>query len=182
VATIGSSTTARELAALVSQALENAGITATLTGGAAVSIYSDNEYRSFDLDFVTNARVSALGAALEPLGFVHQRGVRQFVHPHTDFYVEFPPGPIGFGETHVSDDSATTIQTPMGLLRIITPTQSVMDRLAAYAHWHDRQSLDQATMVARRQQIDWPELLAWVEREGIDLSVVRRLKEKAERG
>jgi hypothetical protein len=37
-------------------------------------------------------------------------------------------------------------------------------------------------MVARRQQIDWPELLAWVEREGIDLSVVRRLKEKAERG
>ena len=175
---IGPHPTVRDLAALVSQALDAAGITATLTGGAAVSIYSQNEYESFDLDFVTNARVAALSAALQPLGFVHTPGVRQFVHPHTEYYVEFPPGPIGFGETH-GDDSAARVQTPLGPLRIITPTQSVMDRLAAYAHWRDRQSLEQAAMVARRQRVEWAQLYAWAEREGIDRSVVRRLEEKA---
>jgi len=50
-------TTLIELAAIVSDALENAGITATLSGGAAVSIYTDNRYESFDLDFVTAALV-----------------------------------------------------------------------------------------------------------------------------
>jgi hypothetical protein len=43
-------TSLKELAAIVSEALENAGITATLSGGAAVSIYSDNKYESEDLD------------------------------------------------------------------------------------------------------------------------------------
>lgn len=60
-----------ELAAIVSEALEKAGIIATLSGGAAVSIYSENKYQSEDLDFVTAALVDDLKTALEPLGFVH---------------------------------------------------------------------------------------------------------------
>lgn len=37
-------TSLEELAAIVSEALEEAGIIATLSGGAAVSIYSDDVY------------------------------------------------------------------------------------------------------------------------------------------
>ena len=44
-------TTLTDLAAIVSTALERHGIGATLSGGAAVSIYSDNRYESEDLDF-----------------------------------------------------------------------------------------------------------------------------------
>jgi len=51
-------TTLTELAAIVSDVLEREGIVATLSGGAAVSIYSDNRYVSEDLDFVTVALVS----------------------------------------------------------------------------------------------------------------------------
>jgi hypothetical protein len=40
--TISANTTVLELAALVSQTLEAAGIKATLSGGGAVSIYTDN--------------------------------------------------------------------------------------------------------------------------------------------
>jgi len=50
--TINSKTSLQELAVIISTALERAGITATLSGGAAVSIYSDNAYLSADLDFV----------------------------------------------------------------------------------------------------------------------------------
>lgn len=94
-------TSAVEIAALVSQALESAGITATLSGGGAVSIYSSNEYESWDLDFITNARNDVIAEAIDVLGFRHVAGVRQFEHPESDYYVEFPPGPLAFGETIV---------------------------------------------------------------------------------
>jgi hypothetical protein len=55
MAEIKATTTLKELAVIISEALEAAGIIATLSGGGAVSIYSDNQYMSHDLDFVTSA-------------------------------------------------------------------------------------------------------------------------------
>jgi hypothetical protein len=79
----------------------------------------------------------------------------------------------------MSDDDATTLQTKFGPLRVVTPTQSVMDRLAAYVNWTDNPSFDQAVMVARRNPIDWPALYEWARRERIDGTVVDRFKGKA---
>ena len=83
---IGPDTSLEELAAIVSESLEREGIVATLSGGAAVSIYSENHYRSKDLDFVTVALVNELKAALEPIGFKHrgQPRLSVFEHEHTD--------------------------------------------------------------------------------------------------
>lgn len=169
-------TTMQELAVLVSQALECAGITATLSGGGAVSMYSDNEYESHDLDFVSSEQLKALGNAIMPLGFRRVGRARQFEHPDTQWYVEFPPGPLAFGETVVDADEACVLETEYGLLRIITPTQCVMDRIAAYVYWHDNQSLDQAVMVASRQNVDWSALYGWAKRDGIDASAIDKLK------
>lgn len=66
---IGRDTSLRELAVLVSQALERAGITATLAGGGAVVVYSENEYESCDLDFVTSRGAREIVSAIAPLGF-----------------------------------------------------------------------------------------------------------------
>ena len=57
---ITAKTTLQEIAALVSTALENAGIPAVLGGGGAVTHYSENEYMSTDLDFITVARNEVL--------------------------------------------------------------------------------------------------------------------------
>lgn len=173
---INADTSPEELAAIVSQALERASIKATLSGGGAVVLYSHNEYESCDLDFVTNAANAAIAEAVEPLGFRRVAGARQFEHPETNYYLEFPPGPLAFGETVISDDEAVTLQTKFGPLRIVTPTQSVMDRLSAYVHWNDNQSFDQAVMVALRQSIDWEELYVWARREGIGDAFVDRFK------
>ncbi len=58
---IDDSLSVAEVAAVVSEALEAAGLDAVLSGGSVVTIYSENEYESFDLDI--NLRSPSCGAA-----------------------------------------------------------------------------------------------------------------------
>jgi len=164
-------TTLIEFAAIVADALEKAGIVATLSGGAAVSIYTDNRYQSVDLDFVTVALVKDLKVALERLGFQHTGLPRLsvFEHPLSRWYVEFSPAPLSFGGTYVDPSDCELIDTGLGRLRIITATHSIMDRLNAAAAWNEPQSLEQALLVAesKAEKIDWTAIDDWVVREGI---------------
>lgn len=168
---ISENTTIEELAAIVSQTLEQAGIIATLSGGGAVSIYTENRYLSEDLDFVTVALVDELKQALETIGFEHVGRPRLsvFEHPDTKWYLEFPPAPLSFGGMYVDPSDCQLIDVGLGKLRIITPTQSIMDRLIAAAAWTEPQSLEQALLVAEHQKgkIDWQHLDQWVMAEGI---------------
>lgn len=59
------------------------------------------------------------------------------------------------------------IDRPVGLVfRILSATDCVKDRLAAYYHWNDPQSLEQALLVAKRQKIDLREVKRWSKVEG----------------
>ena len=153
-----------ELGALVCSHLEENGIRVTLTGGACVSIYTDNRYESMDLDFVEEMPVTRrkLKRALEEIGFTERS--RYFVHPDTEFFLEFPSGPLSVGEEPMGEIVELTF--PTGRLRLISPTDCVKDRLAAFYHWNDRQSLEQALLVARDQEVDLLEVRNWSEREG----------------
>ena len=168
---ITQSTTLEELAGVVSEALERAGIIAALSGDAAVSIYTRNSYLSEDLGFVTIALVDELKSALEPLGFRHTGKPRLsvFEHPNTNWYLEFPPAPLSFGGTYVDPSQCAVINTGLGNLRIITPTHSVMDRLIAAVAWGEPQSLELALLVATHQSenIDWDAFDKWVITEDI---------------
>jgi len=168
MAEIAANSTLQDVAAIVSSSLEQAGIAATLSGGAAVSIYTNNEYQSRDLDFVTAALVGDISPVLVELGFIHTGVPRmsQFSHSLIDWYVEFPPAPISFGHLYVTHEQCATIELPVGTLRIVTPTQSVMDRLAAAIAWNDAQSREQAILVAVNQEIDWEKLRKWFANEG----------------
>lgn len=172
-------TTVEELAAIVSQALDAKGITATLSGGGAVSIYTRNEYESADLDFVTAASHKELRSVVEPLGFAASKNLRQFEHPSTQWLIEFPPSPLGFGELVVDARSVPVLQTAYGPIRIITPTLSIFDRLAAYWYHKDSQCWDQAVMVARNQAVDWSAVYKWAINEGKDRSEIDRLRSTA---
>lgn len=59
-----------------------------------------------------------------------------------------------------------TLHFSTGELRIISPTDCVKDRLAAYYHWGDQQSLEQAVIVAKDNEIDLDELKRWSRAEG----------------
>ncbi len=152
-----------DLAALVCQHLADCGIEAVLTGGAVVTIYSENEYRSDDLDFICTAREKELIKSMASLGFKRDTG-RYFVHPDTDLFVEFPAPPLAIGNEPVTQVAEQ--QLPTGMLKLLTPSQCVMDRLAAFFHWGDRQAQRQAAMVASRHKIDWQQVERWSRSEG----------------
>lgn len=175
--TISEETGIKEIAARVSQALADAGIDAVLSGGGAVTLYAENEYISADLDFITTERRIRIAPVVERLGFT-PRG-KDYVHAHSKYFIEFPSGPLAFGDRYVDSSETTSIETPFGTIRIITPTQCVMDRLAWYVHGNDKQALEQAIIVARRQEIDWDQVLEWAASEALDSAVVDNVRAKA---
>lgn len=78
--------------------------------------------------------------------------------------MEFPRGPLSIG----SDLSVKPAEMPIGGVRVLllSPTDSCRDRLAAYYHWKDRQSLKAAVAVAARHHIDLDRTRSWSAREG----------------
>lgn len=154
-----------ELAAFVSTHLRRHGIEVVLSGGACVAIYSHGAYISRDLDFIEThfTQRKKLRAALGEIGFSEQN--RYFLHPETDFFLEFPAGPLTVGGEPVRKINTLVFST--GTLKLISPTDSVKDRLAAYYFWDDRQSLQQAILIARANaDVTLPEIERWSQKEG----------------
>ena len=153
-----------ELAAYIHDHMRKAGLDVVLSGGAAVGIYSDGEYVSKDIDFV-NARFAGrdkIEKTMQQIGFIPYG--RHFEHPASIHIVEFPPGPLQFGDGRVKDISELKYET--GILRVISPTDCIKDRLAHYYHWGDRQCLVQAIIVASKHKIDLNEVMKWSKSEG----------------
>jgi hypothetical protein len=153
-----------EVIAAVAAALGNAGFTAVLTGGACATVYSGGAYQSHDLDFVLQAGGSqqALDAALASIGFKRRRD--RYVHPRVRFFVEFVRGPLAIG-----DDLAirpVALRVAGGRALALSPTDACRDRLAAFYHWSDRQSLLSAVEIARRHPVRLTTIREWSRREG----------------
>jgi hypothetical protein len=148
-----------ELAAYIQAHLQEEGINVVLSGGAAVALYSNNRYVSKDLDLINlrSTRRSAIRAVMERIGFNEQG--RYFKHPDTECLVEFPQGPLSVGQEAVKEIDEIEMRT--GILKVISPTDCVKDRLCAYYFWGDRQGLAQAVLVARSQMIDLAEVERW---------------------
>lgn len=147
--------------------LEGAGIRSTLVGGAVVSIYTEGLYRSGDLDMVPDRRDrTEIHTVLAQIGFLPDKS-RYFKHPECDhLYLEFPNGPVELGdEFPITPDE---IQVEGRTLRILSPTDCVKDRLAAYIHWKTRTGFNQAVLVCRRQKdrVDLAKVAAWCKAEG----------------
>lgn len=161
---ITASSSLRQVAAVVAQALSGAGIRAVLTGGACATIYSRGEYQSEDLDLILQSSPTqkALDQAMARAGFVRRGG--SYDHPKTQFFVEFPRGPLSIG----SDLSIKPAELPIAGVRVVllSATDSCRDRLAAFYHWNDRQSLQAAVAVAVRHAVDLERIRSWSEREG----------------
>ena len=153
-----------DVAVAVGDALRRAGIRAVLTGGACASLYSGGVYQSLDADFVLaeSTDVEDLDRALATLGFRRRRD--RYVHATVSFFVEFPSGPLGIGEDfHIrpvwrSRRAARTLA--------LSATDACRDRLAAFYHWNDRQSLAAAVAIAARNRVAFGKVRRWSQVEG----------------
>jgi len=156
----------RNVAFAVGTSLHTHGISAVLTGGACASLHSEGAYTSLDLDFVLTGMVTQarLDQAMAAVGFTRMGD--RYHHPECDFWVEFPRGPLAVGADYKI--RPTTLQGSAGQVRVLSPTDSCRDRLAAFYHWNDRQSLEVAIQIARRHPVDLSAIRRWSRREGAD--------------
>jgi hypothetical protein len=128
----------RDLAGFISEELRKRDIETTLVGGACVTIYSENLYQSYDLDFVTR--------------------------DDCPWFIEFVSPPVAVGNEPIH--KFEHIKTPLGTIQMLRPTDSVKDRLASFYHWSDKQGLEQALNICSIQTVDLEEIEKWSIREG----------------
>lgn len=150
------------MAAIISSHLQKNGIEVVLVGGACVSLYTDNQYMSYDIDLITDTPIRKITPVLEELGFKNTGG-RLFENPKCGFLIDFPAPPVSIGDKPVS--KFNNLKTRFGTICLLTPTDCIKDRLAAYFFWNDNQSFDQAVMVAKRNKIDFLEIKKWAEKQ-----------------
>jgi hypothetical protein len=156
--------TLKHVAAAVAKALGDARVSAVLTGGACATIHSRGAYQSEDLDLVLQSAPSqqTLDAAMASAGFTRKGDT--YRHPATRFFVEFPRGPLSIGAD--LDVAHSSIVVNGVRVTLLSATDACRDRLAAYFHWKDRQSLDTAVAIAVRNRVNLARVKAWSVQEG----------------
>lgn len=152
----------KDFAGYVSSSLKKLGIDTVLVGGACVSIYSENLYQSYDLDFVTYEDIRKVKKALLEMGFSEKAGY--FMQKGCPWFVEFVSPPVAVGNESIQNFN--NIKTPLGLIKMLLPIDSVKDRLCSFYHWNDKEGLKQAINICRMQKIDLKNLKKWSEKEG----------------
>ena len=179
---INRKTTLEQLGAIVCQALQDAGLDCFLSGGAVASIYSKNRFESYDLDFVSYGDRKKIARVMESLGFNKDRS-RLFNHTDTVYMVEFPGTSLQIGDQPIREFATRVVNGKT--LKLLTPTDCVKDRLAAYIHWKDRQGLEQAALVALNQRCKLSTIESFCKSEGVAtayqdfLTELKRLKKSA---
>lgn len=159
---ISKKTSRKEFAAIVVHQLEKHGLSCTLVGGACVSIYTNEKHASRDLDFISPHAHKDIEMALAEIGFKKQN--RYFKHDDSELYVEFPSGPVAIGN-QIPTKPEGKLKVRNTTISLYSPTQCVMDRLAAFFHWNDRRSLIHALWVCEKQPVNISKIKKWAEKE-----------------
>lgn len=95
------------------------------------------------------------------IGFA--RKGRHYTNPATEFFVEFPPGPLGIGRDINIRPSVFKVGSTS--VRTLSATDSCRDRLSAFYDWNDYQSLLSAVQIARRRKVNMKRIRDWSAQE-----------------
>jgi hypothetical protein len=154
----------QELWEYVASYLAGKNIDTVMVGGSVVAIYSKGLYQSGDIDLIqADVTRATLTAVLKEIGFMPDgRLFRHPLCPH--LYLDFPPGPVAIGDDY--QIKPHEIKVNGQVIRLLSPTDCVKDRLASYIHFGNRDTLDQAALVGRNQRVRKNEIKTWCENEG----------------
>jgi hypothetical protein len=155
-----------KIAYVVCTAFEQANVTAVLVGGGAATFYAARAYQTRDLDFVLPLELFGMPKAsiLHQLGFIASNAAGTYEHPDTTFTLEILQGPLGIGDEAVR--VWDTLWSGDLVLHVISPTNSVKDRLASAIHFKDLSAARQAAEIAKLHPVDMEAVKTWCEREG----------------
>ncbi|MBI4126405.1 MAG: hypothetical protein HY465_02820 [Deltaproteobacteria bacterium] len=154
--------TLRESIATIAGEMQEIGVETVLTGKACAAIYAPRVKTSV-LDLVTSKYpVTKIEKLMSSLGFTAM-ALHSFRSPMVPFEVVFFAWPPIVGDEIVG--RYATLKTPHGSFKLLSPTDCVRHRLAAWYRWSEEEALDQALAVASRHEIDLPIIRRWSEWE-----------------
>jgi len=156
------------MGALVVETLASHGIDVVLVGGSCVCVWTSERFGSFDLDFIdlTYKRRKQIAAALADIGFAPKGATKYFEHPDSKWSIEFPTAPLAIGHEQIGSERVANMDTAMGTLRLLNPTDTIKDRLLWWYLEGDRQCWEQALDIARNHKVAWSDLKKWHDGEG----------------
>ncbi len=144
-----------EVAAAVATHLRTRGIEVVVVGGSAITSHVPEVYTSMDIDFAVTSGIDRrrIARALNELGF-HKRG-RVFLHPETVYALDFVAERPYIDQEPVYDFAE--IHTSVGSVRVLHLEDAIADRVAAFLHWSDSESLGVAerSAAAARDHLTW---------------------------
>jgi hypothetical protein len=147
-----------EVAAKASACLAEAGIQVVVVGGSAITVHAPEVYTSHDIDFaaINGTDRRAFGKALAQLGFRLEG--RDYVHPDSSFSLDLVADTPLIDQRQVS--KFATVETRFGPVRVFKFEDAIADRIAAFLHWGDSESLYIAERVvqARAKSTKWKDL------------------------
>jgi hypothetical protein len=129
-----------------------------LVGGGAVELYTNGAYTTGDLDFVGFMTDTVTGR-LQAEGF--RRQGRHWVHPEGRIFIELP--------AQMFDRAVRVDSIAIGewIIRVLSPEDVLVDRLAAWVFWRSTLSGVNAYLIwndrGGEMDIDWLERLARME-------------------
>jgi hypothetical protein len=156
------------MAALVVETMSAHGIDVVLVGGSCVCIWTNERFGSLDLDFVdiSYRRRREIAAALASIGFLTRGATRYFEHPESHWTIEFPSAPLAVGHEQIASKQVVSLSTAEGVIRLLSPTDTIKDRLLWFYLEGDRQCWVQAVDIASHHEVDWSDLKSWHSGEG----------------
>lgn len=144
--TFGSGTLA-EVASVVSGALSEKNISVVVVGGSAITSHVPQIYTSLDIDLavVSHDDSKAVEKVLAAIGF-RRRG-RDFAHPATHITIDLVANDPIVEDVEIREFA--TITTLLGEYKTLHLPDAIADRVSAFVHWSDGESLDVAQRAAR---------------------------------
>ncbi|MED4610255.1 hypothetical protein P9248_01310 [Bacillus subtilis] len=120
-------------ASVITKLLEKDNITPIIVGGLSVEIYTENDYTTRDIDFVSDGR-HKIEEVLFSLGF-RKEGTKDFVHDEIEISVEIP-------DNFLAGDYEKIVKmkiTDELYVYVISIEDIILDRLRAATAWKSRE-------------------------------------------
>jgi len=152
--------TLAEIGAVVCRRLSDAGVEAVVVGGSSVTIHVPAVYTSNDIDLalISGFNRNKAAKALKELGF--RESGRDFVHPDSPYAIDLVAEIPYVDQRPIRD--FCTVTTPAGPVRTYYLEDAIADRIAAWVHWSDSQSLKvaESALAASHEKIGGDRLSA----------------------
>ncbi|MBS3816552.1 MAG: nucleotidyltransferase [Candidatus Thermoplasmatota archaeon] len=136
---------------ILTERLEEKGITPVVIGGAAVEFYTRDWYSTGDIDLAIDKRKrDEFHEVMEEFDF--EKEGRMWTREDLNLYVEIP-GDIN----DIDEERLTEVETEAGRTYVIGLEDIIFDRIQAAEHWESKSDREQAVRMGASfyDEIDW---------------------------